>query len=95
MSTFMLPFIVKVLNVKFFSNATTKFLRKAFWDTITEREEKNIQKEDILQALIQLKNEDAKQNGAEQRNRKSEETARDDALGKLTRRLLLLVSGSK
>ncbi|KDR14000.1 Cytochrome P450 6k1 [Zootermopsis nevadensis] len=56
MSTFMLPLVVKVMNVKFFSDETTKFLRKAFWDTIKEREEKNIERADFLQMLIQLKN---------------------------------------
>lgn len=90
MSTFMLPSVAKVMNVKFFSSETTKFLKKVFWDTINEREEKNIQREDILQLLIQLKNEDAKANGVAQHNGMSKGAAQEDVFGKLPRRLLLL-----
>jgi cytochrome P450 family 6 len=86
MSVFMLPFVVKVMDLKFFSSATTEFLKRAFWDTIREREEKNIQREDILQLLIQLKNEDVKANGVAQHNGISNEAAQE--LGKLTRRVL-------
>jgi len=88
MAIFMLPFVVKVMNLKFFSSETTKFLKRVFWDTIREREEKNIQREDILQLLIQLKNEDAKANGVAQHNGISNGAAQEDVLGKLTRRVL-------
>lgn len=80
MSTFMLPFVVQVMNMKFFSNETTKFLRKAFWDAIRQREEKNIQRDDILQLLIRLKNEDAKANGVAQHNGVSKGDASEDGL---------------
>jgi cytochrome P450 family 6 len=90
MSTFMLPFVVQVMNMKFFSNETTKFLRKAFWDAIRQREEKNIQRDDILQLLIRLKNEDAKANGVAQHNGVSKGDASEDGLGKLIRRMLLV-----
>jgi cytochrome P450 family 6 len=88
MATFMLPFVVKVMDLKFFSSETTKFLKRVFWDTIREREEKNIRREDILQLLIQLKNEDAKANGVAQRNGISNGAAQENGLGKLTRRVL-------
>lgn len=80
MASFMLPFVVKLMNVKFFSSETTNFLKKAFWDTIREREEKNIQREDIMQLLIQLKNEDAKANGVAPHNRVSKGAAQEDVL---------------
>jgi cytochrome P450 family 6 len=88
MATWMLPFVVKVMDLKFFSSETTKFLKKAFLDTMREREEKNIEREDIMQLLIQLKNEDAKANGVAEHNGISKGDAQDDAIGKLTRRVL-------
>lgn len=56
MSMFMLPLAVKYLNMQFFSKNTTDFLRKAFWDTMTVREEKKIQRDDFMDLLLQLKN---------------------------------------
>ena len=88
MSSWMLPYVVKLMDVKFFSSATTKFLKRVFWATIREREEKNIQREDVLQALIRLKNEDAKANGVAQHNGISKGAAQEDELGKLIRRVL-------
>ena len=88
MATWMLPFAVKAMNIKFFSSETTKFLKKAFWDTIREREEKNIHREDIVQLLIQLKNEDAKANDVAPHNGVSKGAAEGDVSGKLTRRVL-------
>lgn len=88
MSSWMLPYVVKVMDVKFFSSETTKFLKRVFWDTIREREEKNIQREDILQLLIQLKNEDAKANGVALHNGIGKGGAQGDVLGKLTGRVL-------
>lgn len=87
MATFMIPFVVKVLDLKFFSSETTKFLKRVFWDAIREREEKNIQREDIMQLLIQLKNEDAKANSVAPHNGISKGAAQEDMLGKLTRRV--------
>jgi cytochrome P450 family 6 len=81
MSIFMLP-LVKVMNVKFFSNETTKFLRKAFWDSIKEREEKKIKREDFIDLLIQLKNED-KPNSKKENGTKGNETVEEKtAFGK-------------
>ena len=58
MSMFMLPLAVKYLNMNFFSKNTTQFLRKAFWDTMTVREEKKIKRDDFMDMLLQLKNTD-------------------------------------
>ncbi|PSN36236.1 Cytochrome P450 6l1 [Blattella germanica] len=57
MSFFMLPFAVKHMDVTFFSRKTTAFLRKAFWETMSEREEKKIVRNDFMDLLLQLKNE--------------------------------------
>lgn len=68
MSMFVLPEASKFMNMKFFSTETSDFLRKAFWDTVNQREEKNIQRDDFLQLLIQLKNKgrvDEEKNGLE------------------------------
>jgi cytochrome P450 family 6 len=94
MSAFMLPLVTKLMNTKFFSSETTKFLRKAFWDTMKEREEKNIQRDDILQLLIQLKNEDAKAHSVARHNGISQEAVQEDVIGKRTR-IMLLVNGSE
>jgi cytochrome P450 family 6 len=94
MATFMLPFVVKMMDLKFFSSEATRFLKKAFWDTIREREEKKIRRDDILQLLMQLKNEDAKANGVAQHNGVSKGDAKEGVFGKLTRRVLFWVSGS-
>jgi len=88
MAAMMLPFAVKVLNIKFFSSETTEFLKRAFWDTIREREEKNIEREDIMQLLIQLKKEDEKVNGVAKHNGVTKGAAQENGLGKLTRRVL-------
>jgi len=80
MAAWMLPFVVKMMDIKFFSSETTKFLKRAFWDTIREREKKNIQREDIMQLLIQLKNEDAKANGVAPHNGVSNGAAQQDVL---------------
>jgi hypothetical protein len=56
MSAFMLPFVVKLMGITFFSNETTQFMRRAFWETIKQREEKNIERQDFMQLLIKLKN---------------------------------------
>lgn len=56
MSAFMLPLVAKLMGITFFSRETTKFMRKTFWETIQEREEKKIERHDFLELLIKLKN---------------------------------------
>jgi cytochrome P450 family 6 len=69
MSAFMLPFVVKLMGITFFSSEATKFMRKTFWEAIQQREEKNIERHDFLELLIRLKNgedmsdEKSKKNG--------------------------------
>ncbi|XP_069675031.1 cytochrome P450 6k1-like [Periplaneta americana] len=69
MSIFLLPLMVKLMDLKFFSTEGTKFLRRAFWETLKYREENNIVREDVMRLLIQLKNkghldEEKQENGA-------------------------------
>jgi hypothetical protein len=80
----MLPSVVKLMNVKFFSDATTKFSREAFWSAIKEREEKKIERADFIQCLIQLKNEDrSKKKGLVEKNEAAKETEEEKtAFGK-------------
>lgn len=40
-------------------------MKKEFWDKIREREEKNINREEIVKILIKMKNEDDKENEVE------------------------------
>jgi cytochrome P450 family 6 len=82
MSTFMLPLVVKVMNVKFFSNETTKFLRKVFWDSIKEREEKKIERQDFMDLLIKLKNEDKMNSKIENGTKDNESVEEETAFGK-------------
>lgn len=56
MSLFMLPQVVKLMNVKFFQKETTDFLRQVFMDTMIQRERKKIVRDDFMDLLIQLKN---------------------------------------
>jgi cytochrome P450 family 6 len=75
MSAFMLPLVVKLMGITFFSTETTKFMRKTIWETIQEREEKKIERHDFLQLLIKLKNgEDLTTNENSKKNGPSTET---------------------
>lgn len=53
---FFVPSLVSFLKGSFFTNDTTQFLRRVFWDTIRYREKNKITREDFLDLLIQLKN---------------------------------------
>jgi cytochrome P450 family 6 len=53
---FFIPSLVSFINGSFFTNDTSQFLRRVFWDTISYREKNKITREDFLDLLIQLKN---------------------------------------
>lgn len=75
MSAFMLPLVVRLMGITFFSPETTKFMRKTFWETMQEREKKKIERHDFLQLLIKLKNgEDMTINEKSKKNGPSTET---------------------
>ncbi|XP_063224001.1 cytochrome P450 6k1-like [Bacillus rossius redtenbacheri] len=57
MVIFFVPAFVKLGLFKFFSPETTKYLRKVFWEVITVREKNNIKRNDLIDLLIQLKNQ--------------------------------------
>nr|CAD7260259.1 unnamed protein product [Timema shepardi] len=56
MVMFFFPSFVKLGKFKFFSNVTTGFLRKIFWDVILTREKNYVKSNDLINLLIQLKN---------------------------------------
>jgi cytochrome P450 family 6 len=53
---FFCPSLISFLNGRFFSEESTEFLRKAFWDVINYRERNKITRDDFLDLLIQLRN---------------------------------------
>jgi cytochrome P450 family 6 len=89
MSAFMLPFVVKLMGITFFSNETTQFMRKAFWETIRQREENNIERHDFMQLLIKLKNNEDMSNDKSKKNELSPVTGSNNGIvkdGKLIRK---------
>jgi len=90
MSIFMLPLVSKLMNTKFFSDQATRFLRKAFWDNMTQRERNNIKREDFMQLLIELKNEN-KLSGEAQKNETCNGSVEENIFGKWIRYDNLLV----
>lgn len=74
MSAFMLPFVVKLMGITFFSPETTKFMRKVFWETMRQREERNIERQDFMQLLIKLKNGEDISNDKSKKNGANTET---------------------
>ncbi|XP_044731380.1 cytochrome P450 6k1-like [Chrysoperla carnea] len=54
-SFFFAPLLVKIFNFKFFGEEASQFLRKVVWHTIQVREENNIKRPDLIDALITLK----------------------------------------
>ncbi|XP_033212129.1 cytochrome P450 6k1-like isoform X2 [Belonocnema kinseyi] len=54
-SIFFKPEIVKPLGFKFFEKESTEFLRNVFWNTINQRMESGIKRNDLIDLLIELK----------------------------------------
>ncbi|XP_015600259.1 cytochrome P450 6k1 [Cephus cinctus] len=53
--TFFAPKIVDLFGFKFFSKESTEFLRRAFWDTIDERVKSGVKRNDLIDLLIDLR----------------------------------------
>ncbi|XP_015114681.2 cytochrome P450 6k1 [Diachasma alloeum] len=52
---FFAPRLTKPLKLKAFSPANTKFLRSAVWNTLNERERSGINRDDLIDLLLELK----------------------------------------
>lgn len=53
---FFAPALMKPLGFKFFSSEATEFLRDALWSTLIERERSGQKRNDLIDLLIELKN---------------------------------------
>lgn len=54
---FFSPYLVSALKLKFFTDEVYGYMRKTFWDTIKEREKSGIKRNDLIDAIIELKKE--------------------------------------
>ncbi|XP_015114682.1 cytochrome P450 6k1 [Diachasma alloeum] len=57
-STFFAPFLMTPLKFNIFSKRVSKFLRSALWEAITNREKCGVKRHDLIDLLIELKNQD-------------------------------------
>jgi len=56
LAIFFLPSIVRLARVKMFGKEPTDFLRKVFWEALTERMKSGVKRNDLIDILIELKN---------------------------------------
>uniref|UniRef100_A0A348G633 Cytochrome P450 n=1 Tax=Odontomachus monticola TaxID=613454 RepID=A0A348G633_ODOMO len=62
LAMFFLPNIVRLAGVKTFGKESSKFLRKAFWETMLQRMESGQKRNDLIDILIELKRTHSNQN---------------------------------
>lgn len=55
LAAFFLPNIARLAHLKTFGKDTSIFLRKAFWETMTQRMASGIKRNDLIDTLIELK----------------------------------------
>ncbi|XP_029671180.1 cytochrome P450 6k1-like, partial [Formica exsecta] len=55
LAVFFLPYITRLAHLKVFGKDPSTFLRKAFWETMTQRMEYGIKRNDLIDILIELK----------------------------------------
>lgn len=55
LAMFFLPSIVRFVGLKMFGKEASTFLRKAFWNTLTQRMESGVKRNDLIDILIELK----------------------------------------
>ncbi|XP_029155011.1 cytochrome P450 6k1-like [Nylanderia fulva] len=58
LAMFFFPHIVRLAGIKTFGRESSRFLRKVFWETINQRLESGVKKNDLIDILIELKNSD-------------------------------------
>jgi len=56
LAIFFLPHIVRLAKIKIFGKEPTDFLRKVFWETLRQRMESGVKRNDLIDILIELKN---------------------------------------
>lgn len=56
LSIFFLPAIVRLARIKMFGKEPTDFLRKVFWETLNQRMKSGTKRNDLIDILIELKN---------------------------------------
>ncbi|XP_024873863.1 cytochrome P450 6k1-like isoform X1 [Temnothorax curvispinosus] len=61
LAIFFLPTIVRLARIKMFGKQPTDFLRKVFWETLTQRMKSGIKRNDLIDILIELKNSNSDQ----------------------------------
>lgn len=57
-SYFVAPLLVSLFKFKFFDGESSNFMRKVFWETVDSREKSGVKRNDFIDLLIHLKNED-------------------------------------
>lgn len=62
MSHFLMPRLARLLKLRFVDPSSAAFLKGVFFKTLTEREQNQITRNDLLDLLIKLKNEDKADN---------------------------------
>ncbi|XP_011175846.1 cytochrome P450 6k1 [Solenopsis invicta] len=60
LAIFFLPTVTRLAHLKMFGKQPTEFLRKVFWETLTQRMKSGIKRNDLIDILIELKNSNNK-----------------------------------
>lgn len=61
LAIFFLPTIIRLTRVKMFGKEPTNFMRKVFSETLNYRKESGIKRNDLIDILLELKNNDGDQ----------------------------------
>ncbi|XP_071580593.1 cytochrome P450 6k1-like [Temnothorax nylanderi] len=61
LAVFFLPTIVRLARIKMFGKEPTDFMRKVFWETLSQRVKSGIKRNDLIDILIELKNSNSDQ----------------------------------
>ncbi|XP_011866377.1 PREDICTED: cytochrome P450 6k1-like [Vollenhovia emeryi] len=56
LAIFFLPSIVRLIRIKMFGKEPTEFMRKVFWETLTQRMKSGEKRNDLVDILLELKN---------------------------------------
>lgn len=54
---FYAPILAKIFNIKFMDEEAVNFLRNVFWETVDKRESDGIKRNDLIDILMQLRND--------------------------------------